>query len=287
MSKEIKKISVIGGGQMGKQIALHAAIHGYSVRITDSFPAVCEGLLPWAEKYLAERVAKGKMTEEVQETALKNFSVAMTLEDAVAGTDLVIEAIIENREIKETLFKQINALVDQDAIITTNSSFMVSSVFADCIDNSSRLANLHFFNPALVMKLVEVVQGDHTSEDTVKTLMDFCYAIGKKPIWVKKEVEGFVANRIARAVGTEAMYIAEQGIATPVEIDTAVENGLNYPMGPFRLQDFTGIDIAFDTRKREYEETGVKPIGYDLLAAKVATGELGRKAGKGWYDYSK
>lgn len=285
--KNIQKVCVIGGGQMGRQIALNAAINGFDVRITDSIPDVCEGLHAWAEKYLSERIAKGKMTEEVRTAALTHFAVSDTLDDALSGADLVIEAIIEKREIKEKLFADVNRLVDKDTIIATNSSFMVSSVFADCIDNPSRLANLHYFNPALVMKLVEVVQGPHTSEDTVQALMEFAKSNGKKPIWVKREIEGFVANRIARAVGTEAMYIAEQGIATPVEIDTAVENGLNYPMGPFRLQDFTGIDIAFDTRKREYEKTGVKPIGYDLLAKKVETGELGRKTGKGWYDYNK
>lgn len=285
--KKIEKVCVIGGGQMGKQIALNAAIHGFKVKITDAIPAVCEALQPWVAEYLTGRIAKGKMAEGDCKAALEHFSVTSSLADAAADADLVIEAIIENKEVKERLFKDLNTLAPKDAIIGTNSSFMVSSIFADCLDNPARLANLHFFNPALVMKLVEVVQGPHTSEDTVQALMDFARRNGKTPIWVRKEAEGFVANRILRAVGTEAMYIAEQGIATPQEIDIAVENGLNYPLGPFRMQDFTGIDIAYDTRKREYEKTGVKPIGYDLLEEKVKRGEFGKKSGKGWYDYSK
>ncbi|WP_186565126.1 3-hydroxyacyl-CoA dehydrogenase family protein [Lawsonibacter celer] len=285
--KEIKKVCVAGGGQMGKQIALCAAINGFDVWITDTLPQVAEKLQPWAEEYLAGRVAKGKLTQEAAAAADARFHVASSLEEAAEGADLVIEAILEDQQIKEDFFRKVSALVSEDTIIATNSSFMASSLFVHCVTNPARLANFHYFNPALVMKLIEVVQGPHTSQDTIDSLIAFAKANGKTPIWVKKEIEGFIANRIAKAVSVEAFWLAEQGYATPQDIDTAVENGLNYPLGPFKLLDFAGIDIAFNTRKREYEATGKKSVGYDLLEAKVKAGKLGRKTGKGFYEYHK
>lgn len=285
--EDIKKVCVVGGGQMGKQIALCASIHGFDTWITDTLPQVTEKLQPWAEEYLAGRVAKGKLTEDESKAAAARFHVAGSLEEAATDAQLVIEAILEDEKLKADFFRKVNGLVSKETILATNSSFMVSSMFKDYVDNPSRLANLHYFNPALVMKLVEVVQGEHTSQETVDTLLAFGKANGKTPVWVKRELEGFIANRIAKAVSTEGFWLAENGYATPQDVDTAVENGLNYPMGPFKLLDFAGIDIAYNTRKREYEATGKKPAGFDLMEEKVKAGELGRKTGKGFYDYNK
>lgn len=283
--EDVKKVAVFGGGQMGKQIALNTAIHGFHTYLTDSNSAVVESAQLWAEDYIKGRIEKGKLTPEEGKTALDKFHAVKTLEEAASDSDLIIEAIIEDQTIKEELFRQVDKIAKPDAIIATNSSRMVSSVFKNVVSNPGRLANLHYFNPALVMKLTEVVQGDHTDEETVQTLLEFSIKTGKKPIRVKKEIDGFIANRILRAVTNEALYLYEEGIASPEDIDTAAENGLNYPMGPFRLMDLTGIDTCYLVAKAMLDETGFRKPGIDLLEEKYKKNEWGRKSGKGWYDY--
>ena len=284
--RKIHKVCVVGAGLMGKQIALNAALHGYLVMLNDSIPEAVGKAEAWADEYLKGRVAKGKLTEEAAAQAKKNLFFTIDLEMAARDADLVIEAIIEEQSAKEALFRKLNELAPKDAILATNSSFMVSSLFAGCVDNPARLANLHYFNPALVMKLNEVVQGPHTIKETVDALMDFARNTGKDPVWVRREIDGFIANRIVRAVKNEACYLLEEGIATAQEIDTAVEKGLNYPMGPFRLMDLTGIDLSYLASKRVQDATGVKQPGFEAIKAKYEAGEWGRKTGKGWYDYT-
>lgn len=284
--KGIKKVCVAGGGLMGRQIALNTALHGFEVFLTDSAPAVLEAVDEWVCEYLDGRLKKGKLTEEAVGQAKQRLCVVPTLEVAAKDADLVIEAIIEDQGIKEAFFRQADGIVSEDCILVTNSSYMVSSTFASCVRNPSRLANLHYFNPALVMKLTEVVQGPHTSAETVNALMEFSRNTGKDPVWVRKEIDGFIANRLLRAVTNEALYLLDNGIATAQEIDTAAEKGLNYPMGPFRLQDLTGIDLAYLAARKVAEDTGFQKPGYKLLEQKYQAKEFGRKSGKGWYDYS-
>ena len=283
----IQKVCVIGGGLMGRQIALNTAIYPFDVTIFDANPAVLEDVVKWEESYLAGRIAKGRMTEEQVAQIRSRFTVCSTLEEAVKDVDLVIEAIVERKDIKSAVFKQIDALVRPDTIIATNSSRMVSSLFKDDISHPERLANLHYFNPALVMKLVEVVQGEHCAAETAKALYDFAAATGKTPIWIKKEVDGFIANRILRSIRNEACWLVEQGYCTPQEVDTACENGLNHPLGPFRLYDLTGIDLAYDIMQREMEQTGEKPVGYDVIKEYYDKGWYGKKVGRGFYEYEK
>lgn len=282
---EIKSICVAGGGRMGRQIALNAAIYGFSATVYDLSPAVCEDVVIWADEYLAGRIAKGRLTEE-QVAKVKNlFRVEPDLTKACAGVDCVVECIVEVEEIKRNFFKQLNEVVDENVIIATNSSYMVSSKFADCVSNPSRLCNMHFYNPALVMKFVEVVQGPHTSAETGQAAYDFCVNTGKKPILMKKEIDGFAANRFSRVILQEARYLVENGYLTPQEVDIACEYGLNHPMGPFRLNDLTGINLSFDMMKARYAETGVKPDMYDMYEEMVNSGRIGRQAGHGFYDY--
>ncbi len=285
MSKEIKKVCVVGGGTMGRQIALNAALHGFQTTVTDSNAAVLESIRKWVPEYLQGRLAKGKLTEEEINAAEANLAICDDLREAATDADLVIEAIIEDEEIKKSLFCQLNEVVAEDTILATNSSFISSSQFKNCVNNPSRLANIHFFNPALVMKLVEVVGGEHTAVETTDALLEFAGKVGKKGIWVRKEIDGFVVNRILKVIDDEALYLVENGIATPEEVDTALQFGLNHPIGPFALMDLTGVDVSYFVAKREYDLYGRKQPGYALLEEKYEKKEWGRKTGKGWYEY--
>ena len=282
---EIKKICVVGGGLMGRQIALCASIHGYDATVYDLKPEVLEAVQEWEDTYLAGRIAKGRMTEEQVAEIRTRFHLCGSLEEAVKDVDCVIECIIEVQQVKADLFRQLSDLVGEDVLLCTNSSFMVSSLFADCVKNPSRLCNMHFYNPALVMEFVEVVQGPHTSEETARTAYEFCKSIGKCPIWQKKEIPGFAGNYLLVGLQERARYLVENGYCTPEEVDIALEKGFNHKMGVFRMNDLTGIDLTFTIMKRKYEETGKKCDMYDIYEKLVAENRLGRKTGHGFYDY--
>ena len=282
---KINKITVIGGGLMGRQIALNTAIHGIDATVYDLNADVCAAVEAWAEEYLEGRIKKGRMTEEKVEEIKKLFHVEAHLPKAVEGSDLIIEAIVEIEAVKAKLFQELNTLVGEDVIIATNTSFMLSSSFKDCVKNPGRLLNMHYYNPALVMKLVELMQGDHTSEETVQACYDFCLKTGKMPIRIRKELPGYIGSRFNKLMSREAKRLVANGYLTPQEVDIACEQGLGHPMGIFRLNDLTGINLTFDIMREEYEKTGVKPDMYDVYEQMVNEGRLGRSTGHGFYDY--
>ena len=282
---EIKSCCVIGGGRMGRQIALNAAIHGFATVVYDLSADVCADVYQWYEEYLAGRITKGRMTEEQVAKTKQMFRIETDLEKAVAGADIVIEAVVEIEDVKRQLFRQLSDILPESTIIATNSSFMVSSTFTDDVKNPARLCNMHFYNPALVLKFVEVVQGPHTSEETGKAVYEFAKAMGKKPVWQKKEISGFVASYLYAGLADRAKFLVQNGYCTYQDVDLAMEEGYNMPMGPFRLNDLTGVDLTFDVLKRKYVETGVKPDMYDIYEEMVREGRLGKKVGHGFYDY--
>ena len=282
---EIQKVAVIGGGVMGRQIALNAAISGYETKVTDVLEAVRDAIREWAETYLAGRIAKGRMSEEQVAGVKKRFSVAETIEEAVRDADLVIEAVVEREDIKKEVFREISRYAPEGAILTTNSSRMPSSTFMDCVKDPGRLANTHYNNPALVMKAVEIQQNERTTEETAEALVDFMKKNGKTPIRIRKEIDGLAVSRILHAINEEALHLVEGGYCSIEDVDNACTAGLNHPMGPFRLMDLTGLDLNLDIRENEYKRTGIKPVGYDLFKSYVEQGRLGKKTGHGFYDY--
>ncbi|RNA66229.1 3-hydroxyacyl-CoA dehydrogenase family protein [Alteribacter keqinensis] len=284
---QIKTISVIGSGAMGSQIAMVSALAGYSVTLQD----IQEESVVKAEQSLRDRlgkrVDKGKMSKEELDEAFSNMTFTTSLEEAVRDADFVIEAIVENLEIKRTLFEDLDQLAPKHAILSTNSSTIVSSKVADATNRPGKVCNFHFFNPALVMEMVEVVQGPHTSNETAEVAMELARRLNKTPILLKKEISGFVANRILAKLMNEALYLYENEIATAEEIDLACTKALNHPIGPFALIDLTGLDVHYNIRQYRYEETGNeedKPS--PVIVEKVKKGDLGRKSGKGFYSYS-
>jgi len=284
---EILKVAVIGGGLMGRQIALNAAIHGYQTKVTDSVEATRANIKEWEAEYLAGRLAKNRMTPEAVEQTKARFAVVDNIEQAVCDADLVIEAVVEREDVKKAVFKEISLYAPDSAIMATNSSRMPASTFRDCVKDPSKLANTHYNNPALVMKAVEVQQNEDTSEDTVASLLEFCRKNGKTPIHIRKEIDGLVVSRILHEINEVALYLVEEGYCTCEDVDNACTSGLGHPMGPFRLMDMTGLDLNLDIRENEFKQTGKKPVGYDLFKSYVDQGRLGRKSGKGFYEYDK
>jgi len=284
--EDIHSVAVVGSGTMGSQIAHVVALGGYPVRLygrsqqrLDEATTACAGAL-------RQRVAKGKLRADACEQALARVVTTTDLEAATAGADLLIKAIAEDREAKRALLVDLDRLVPAHCIVASNSSTIPSSCFADVISGPERLLNVHFFNPALVMQLVEVVRGPHTSAATAQTCMEFVRRLGKSPVLVRRESYGFIANRILFIAMQEAFRLLDAGVTGLDEIDLAVKNGLNWPMGPFELADLVGLDITRDILEQGYEQTGEQRWRPPrLLTDLVEAGHLGRKTGRGFYLY--
>ena len=283
---EIHKIAVIGAGNMGHQIAICAALSGFKVKCTDTNSDILNKAMQFADNYLKERVIKGKLTEEAAQQASKNLVFTPSVKTAAEDADLVIEAIIEKLDIKRTLFAELDKICPAHTILATNSSYIVSSKIADATARPDKVCNMHFFNPALVMKLVEVVQGNHVSDETVEAVMNAAKKMSKTPVLLHKEIYGFLVNRFLQATRQEALKLLDMGVASYEDIDTAVKNGLGYPMGPFELLDLTGVDLAYHVGMEKYRESG-DPADRPspTVVEKYTKGEWGKKVGKGFYDY--
>jgi len=282
---EIKKVGVLGAGAMGGGIALVAAQAGYDVVLSDVDLAFVDKALGWMGNFLNKSVEKGKITAEQKDVILGRI-VRSTGVDEFNDVDLVIEAIIEDLQVKKDSFYKLDQVCKPEALLTTNTSSMSITQIAASTKRPAQVAGLHFFNPAPIMRLVEIIRGYSTSDDTVKTLNDVTVKFGKTPVVVKKDSPGFVVNRVMMAQFIEAIKLVEEGVATPADIDTAVKLGLNYPMGPFELMDFAGVDIGFHVANYFCDE--FKDIRWNpplALKELIRAGRLGRKTGAGWYNY--
>jgi 3-hydroxybutyryl-CoA dehydrogenase len=281
------KIGVLGAGSMGGGIAHLAAVKGIEVVLCDVEQRFLDGAINRIEGFLTKSVEKQKMTLEEKEAALKRITLTTKMEDFVS-VPLVIEAIFEDLEVKKNAFQKLDQVCGPNTIFASNTSSMSITTIAAATSRPDRVVGMHFFNPPLIMRLVEVIRGYYTSDETVAIVSEISKAMGKTPVEVKKDTPGFIVNRIMMPQFLEAVRIAEEGIASIEDIDTAVKLGLNYPMGPFELMDFTGVEISVhvsDYFVNEYKD--MKWNAPQLLRNLVRAGRLGKKTGAGWYDHNK
>jgi len=280
------KLTVIGAGSMGAQIAQQAALHGIEVALHDKDGTQLQRALESNRGHLARRVEKGKLSKQEAEAAVNRVHATTDLGEATDRAAFVIEAVFEDLELKRSIFRELDEVTRADAVLASNSSTMGISKIADVTRRPDRCLNMHFFYPVLVMDLVEIVRGPLTSDETVERATVLAREMARTPVLLNKEIDGFIVNRILHAATQEAYRLLDAGVASFQDIDTAVEKGLNWPMGPFRLGDFSGLDVTYNARLHMYRVTGderYKPS--PQLEAKVRAGKLGRKTGEGWYTY--
>lgn len=283
---EIKKIGVLGAGTMGAGIAQVSIEAGYNVVLIDIAPGVVEKAVNGLNKAWTKAVEKGKVTAEAV-AKYNTLLVSSTDINDFKDVDLVIEAIVENIDIKKKAQKQLSEICKPEAILATNTSALSITEIAAATSRPDKVLGMHFFNPVVMMKLVEVIPGVVTSDDVVQTVIELAKKIGKEPV-LAKESPGFIVNRILVPYINEAANVYQEGIATAEEIDKAMKLGAGMPMGPLALADLVGIDIILAVCEffvKEFADSKYRPSL--AFRQKVRAGHLGKKTGKGFYDYSK
>ncbi|PAL18315.1 3-hydroxyacyl-CoA dehydrogenase family protein [Peribacillus simplex] len=285
-NKQIQSITVIGAGQMGHQIAMLAALGGYETILQDVHENALNAAQEKLDIILTKWVQKGKLSEDRKLAAFSRLQYTTDLEKAASGADLIIEAVVEKLDVKQEVFAKLEELAPAETIFATNSSTIVNSLIASVTNRPDKFINMHFFFPPLVMDCVEVVMSDQTSEETAKLAMEVTENMNRTGVLLRKEISGFVANRILGALQREALYLYEEGIVDYKDIDLICRKALGHPIGPFELMDLSGIDVGYFVMQQRFNETGNqedKPNA--CIEEKVNKGHLGRKTGKGWYDY--
>ncbi len=281
----MEKIFVLGAGTMGSGIVQAFAQKGYEVIVRDIKDELVQSGIVRINNGLSKLVSKGKMTEETKEDILSRISGTTDM-NLAADCDLVVEAAIENMKIKKEIFAELDKICKPETILASNTSSLSITEVASATNRPEKVIGMHFFNPAPVMKLVEIIRGMATSQETFDEVKELSVAIGKEPVEVE-EAPGFVVNRILIPMINEASFILQEGIASVEDIDTAMKYGANHPMGPLALGDLIGLDVCLAIMDVLYNETGdTKYRSSSILRKYVRAGWLGRKSGRGFYNYN-
>ena len=281
---EVKTIGVIGAGAMGRGIAYAAAYGGYRTILEDVSPEMLEQGIAYIRQNLEEGVARGKVTEEQRNIALANLTTSRSVEDLCREADLLIEAVPEEMEVKLEIFTIFDKFALPAAILASNTSSLSISELAAITFRAENCIGMHFFNPVPKMKLLEIVRALETSEATVQACAEVGRRMGKEVVMIR-ESPGFITSRINAMIGNEAFYMLQEGIASAEDIDKALKLGLNHPMGPFELGDLVGLDVRLNVLEYLHKTLGEKYRPSPLLSQYVKAGRLGRKSGRGVYDY--
>jgi 3-hydroxybutyryl-CoA dehydrogenase len=285
MNPEIKTIAVIGAGTMGRGIAYAAAFGGYATMLEDIFPQMLEESVKWITKSFDEGVARGRVDANIRDRAISLIATVNSVQDAIRDADLIIEAVPEEMEMKMELFTIFDKFAKPHAIFASNTSSLSISDMSDLTVSRERCIGMHFFNPVPKMKLIELVKTPLTSQKTVDVCTEVGRRMGKEVVLVQ-ESPGFITTRVNALIGNEAFAMLEAGIASAEDIDKALKLGLNQPMGPFELVDLVGLDVRLNILEYLHQTLGEKYRPNRLLKEYVQEGRLGRKSGRGVYDYS-
>ncbi|CAI9392979.1 MULTISPECIES: 3-hydroxyacyl-CoA dehydrogenase family protein [Bacillaceae] len=283
----IKTVGIVGAGSMGTGIANAFILNGYHVVLHDIKEHFLENSLNRMTQFMTKSIERGKLTETKMEEALSLLKTTTNLQD-FENVDLVVEAVLEDINLKKSVFAELDRIVREDVILATNTSSMSITEISFATQRPDHVAGFHFFNPAQLMKLIEIVYGLETSDETINRLKKVAESLNKIPVVVKKDSPGFVVNRILMPFYIEATKVLEEDIASKEDIDKAIKYGLNHPMGPFELQDYAGVDISFHVMEylqKEYSDNRFSPPL--LLKTMMRAGRFGRKTGAGFYKYEK
>ena len=283
-----EKIAVIGGGQMGSQIAALAAMAGYETRLYDEKEENLEYRYKFVEENIKNLIDKKIYSEDKLDAYKKNLELKFTLEEVIHEKSFVIEAVVERFDVKLEIFKKISSLMNDEVVMATNSSFIQASELSKHCNHPERFINMHFFYPPIRMDLVEISYPENVSKVILERTKTVSKNMGRSIVVLKKETPGFIVNRMLAALVDEAYELYDEGIADFEDIDIAIKKGLNHPLGPFELSDYSGLDIHYYAKLKKFKESGSsedKPKKF--LEEKVLNGDLGVKTGKGFYEYKK